>query len=369
MRIGIIGTGHVGLVTGVALASLGHQVVATDVDQEKLRFLSSGKAPFFEPGLDELLGETLATGSLRFALDMAEAVRGSRVVFICVGRPPVGNGDRSVGAVEDAARSVAAAAQDDVVVVVKSTVPPGTTRRVAQVLASERPSLRFDAASSPEFLREGHAIADTLRPDRLVVGACGDLAVSVLRDLYAPIVASGSRWVETDPESAELSKLASNAFLALKVSFANALARVAERSGADVRDVTDIMGGDERIGARLPRRRPWIRWVLSPEDLATLERVASRGGYDFPMLREAERIDEEALEAVIRMVEEAVWNLEGKRIAMLGVAFKAGVDDVRASPALALARRLMDEGAIVTAFDPRASELAATALPGLILAR
>lgn len=248
MRIGIIGTGHVGLVTGVALASLGHQVVATDVDQEKLRFLSSGKAPFFEPGLDELLGETLATGSLRFALDMAEAVRGSRVVFICVGRPPVGNGDRSVGAVEDAARSVAAAAQDDVVVVVKSTVPPGTTRRVAQVLASERPSLRFDAASSPEFLREGHAIADTLRPDRLVVGACGDLAVSVLRDLYAPIVASGSRWVETDPESAELSKLASNAFLALKVSFANALARVAERSGADVRDVTDIMGGDERIG-------------------------------------------------------------------------------------------------------------------------
>jgi UDPglucose 6-dehydrogenase len=368
VKVAVIGTGHVGLITGVALASLGHEVVGMDASAERVALLQRGTPPFREPGLDELLHDGMEAGRLRFTDSIAEAVEGADVVMICVGRPPVGLGDRSLVAVESAVRDIARRAAQGIVVVVKSTVPPGTTARIEQVIRLERPDLDFSIVSSPEFLREGHAIEDTLEPDRLVAGSDSDRGLAAIRELYAPLLADGRRLIETDPRSAELSKLASNAFLALKISFANGLARMAERSGADVTEVTQIVGADGRIGAAFLGAGLGYGGYCLPKDIVTLERVADRLGYDFGLLREATKINDEALEAVARKVEEAVWNLEGKRIALFGLAFKAGTDDVRGAPALELVRRLMSEGAEVVAWDPMAGEAAKQEIPELQLA-
>jgi UDPglucose 6-dehydrogenase len=295
-------------------------------------------------------------------------VEGAEVVMICVGRPPVGLGDRSLVAVESAVRDIARNAMQGVVAVVKSTVPPGTTARIEQAIRLERPDLDFSIVSSPEFLREGHAIEDTLEPDRLVAGCDSERGLAAIRELYAPLLAEGRRLIETDPRSAELSKLASNAFLALKISFANGLARMAERSGADVTDVTQIVGADGRIGPAFLGAGLGYGGYCLPKDIVTLERVADRLGYDFGLLREATKINDEAIEAVARKVEEAIWNLEGKRMAVFGLAFKAGTDDVRGAPALELVRRLMAEGAEVVAWDPMAGEAAVREVPELRLA-
>lgn len=368
MKLAVIGTGHVGLITGVALASLGHDVVGMDVSEDKIAMLSRGDTPFHEPDLPHLLGQGLASGHLSFTTSVAEAVDGAQAVFICVGRPPVGQGDRSLTAVEDAAREVARSASDGVVLVVKSTVPPGTTGRIAKVVAQERPELSCSAVSSPEFLREGHAVQDTLDPDRLVVGTDDVHGAQVMNEVYAPLLDRGVMVFRTDPRTAELSKLASNAFLATKVSFANALARVAELADADVDGVTAIMGADPRIGPAFLGAGLGYGGYCLPKDVVTLEKVADRLGYDFGILRETARINGEAVDAVVRKVEEAVWNLEGKTIALLGLAFKQGTDDVRAAPALALAHRLLDEGATVTGFDPMAGEAAGRDLPVLQVA-
>ncbi|MEA2558303.1 MAG: UDPglucose 6-dehydrogenase [Actinomycetota bacterium] len=367
MKVAVIGTGHVGLITAVALAHLGHDVAGMDADARKVAELQAGTPPFQEPKLDDYLSQGLAAGRLRFTTEVPEAVSEAQVVFICVGRPPVGLGDRSLGAVEDAARAVARAATPGVVIVVKSTVPPGTSARIAQVVAKERPDLNFAVAASPEFLREGHAVDDTLEPDRLVVGSDDPGALETLRTLYGPI-AERTTYIETDAPTAELSKLASNAFLATKISFANALARLSERSGADVGGVTAIMGADPRIGAAFLGAGLGYGGYCLPKDIVTLERLSDRLGYDFGLLREASRINEEALDAVVSKVTDAVWNVEGKRIALLGLAFKAGTDDVRGAPALALAGRLAEQGALVVGFDPVAGEQARAELPGLEIA-
>ena len=270
---------------------------------------------------------------------------------------------------EDSVREIARAASDGVVLVVKSTVPPGTTGRIEKVVRMERPELVFSAVSSPEFLREGHAIEDTLRPDRLVIGADDRHGVDVLRELYAPSLEAGVRLIETDPRTAELSKLASNAFLATKISFANAMARVSELSGADVEGVTEIMGADPRIGPAFLRAGIGYGGYCLPKDIVTLERVADRLGYDFGMLREAARVNDEALEAVARKVEEAIWNLEGKTVALFGVAFKPETDDVRGAPSLALAAHLLSEGATVVAYDPMAADAAKAEVAGIEVAR
>jgi UDPglucose 6-dehydrogenase len=368
MKLAVVGTGHVGLITGVALASLGHDVKGMDVDEDKVAILSRGDAPFHEPDLVQLLSQGLASGHLSFTTSIAEAVADARAVFICVGRPPVGQGDRSLTAVEDAAREVARSATDGVVLVVKSTVPPGTTGRIAKVVAQERPELSCSAVSSPEFLREGHAVQDTLDPDRLVVGTDDVRGAQVMNEIYAPLLDRGVMLFRTDPRTAELSKLASNAFLATKVSFANALARVAELADADVDGVTAIMGADPRIGPAFLGAGMGYGGYCLPKDVVTLENVADRLGYDFGILRETARINEEAVDAVVRKVEEAVWNLEGKTIALLGLAFKQGTDDVRGAPALGLAHRLLDQGATVTGFDPMAGEAAGRDLPALQVA-
>ncbi len=370
MRIGVIGTGHVGLITCVSLAEVGHDVVGMDADPAKVRALTEGTMPFFEPGVEDLLTKNVAAGRLRFTAAPHEAVAGADVVFICVGTPPRASGEANLLAVEQAARQVAADATGPLVVAQKSTVPAGSADRLHRTIALERPDLAtmIDVASNPEFLREGKAMKDALGPDRILVGASSERAFEVMREVYRPFTERGARLIETDIRSAELAKHASNAFLALKISYANALARIAERANADVQAVTDVMGADPRIGADFLGAGLGYGGYCFPKDLVAFEHLASTLGYEFGLLREVAKINDEAVEAAVEKVRDALWNIEGKRIALFGLSFKPGTDDVRFSPALAVARRLLEAGAHVVGYDPQAGPEAEREVPGLELA-
>lgn len=368
MKVAVMGTGHVGLVTGVAFASLGHDVVATDIDGEKIRLLQAGTSPFYEAGLEEALRREMAAGRLAFTSEASEALEQAEAVFVCVGTPARANGEANLVAMETSARQIARFAPDGVVVVEKSTVPAGTAERVRTTLARERPGFLFDVASNPEFLREGTALQDALEPDRIVIGVESEHARDVLRNLYRPLTDRGYRLMETDIATAELAKHASNAFLSLKISFANALARICELAGADVTAVADVMGADPRIGRAFLNAGLGYGGYCFPKDVMALERLAARLGYGFPLMREVSRLNDEAVAAAAARVEEALWNLEDKRVAVLGLAFKPGTDDIRFSPALALARRLLDAGAQVIGFDPEAAAAAKQDVPELRIA-
>ena len=365
MKVGVIGAGHVGLPTAATLAHVGHEVAATDADQEKIELLERGGMPFFEPGLEELIRGEVSAGRLWFTGKAAEALRDARVAFLCVGTPPRSSGEANLIAVERSAELVGRHATGPTVVVEKSTVPAGTAARVTEILGRHRSDGLLTVACNPEFLREGSAVEDSLRPDRILVGSDSPEALATLRELYAPLIGEDTRWIETDLHTAELAKHASNAFLALKVSFANAMARIAEAAGADVEAVTEVMGADPRIGSAHLSAGLGYGGSCFPKDLLAFERLAARLGYDFPLLREVARINEEALDAAFRKVEAALWNLEGKRVALLGLAFKPGTDDVRYSPALGLADRLLEAGATVVGYDPQAGPNAKAELPGL----
>ena len=364
----MVGTGHVGLVTCVGLAALGHEVAGTDADPDRIEALRRGEPPFYEPGLEDLLRRHLSEGNLRFAGTTAEAVEGAEVIIICVGTPSRPDGEANLLAVERAAADIARHAPPGAVVVEKSTVPAGTAERVRLTLSRERPDGRFEVASNPEFLREGSAMDDTLRPSRILIGADSPEAARALRRLYAPLVDAGHRLIECDLATAELAKHACNAFLALKISFANALARICELTGADVVTVAEVMGADPRIGPAFLEPGLGYGGYCLPKDIPAFERFAARAGYDFPLLREIARINEQAVGAVIDRVREALWNLEGKRVAVLGLAYKPGTDDVRLSPALELSKRLLQAGARVAGFDPRASVSSNGELDGLEVA-
>jgi UDPglucose 6-dehydrogenase len=368
MKVVVIGVGHVGLVTSAALAELGHDVTAVDLDTAKIELLRSGKIPFHEPELDDLVARQSDAGRLSFTAEPSEAVPDAAVLFICVGRPTTATGDASLTAVEAVGRDVAQYAKSGVAVAEKSTVPPGTADRLRLTIGRERPGLTFSVVANPEFLREGHAVRDTLNPDRIVVGADDASGFEAMRELYRPLTERGIPLIETDCRTAELSKLASNAFLATKVSFANAMARVAELTGADVVRIAEVMGADPRIGPDFLQAGLGFGGYCLPKDTHTLERIAQRAGYEFGLLREVMLVNENAITAVAAKVEEAVWNLEGKRIALLGLSFKAGTDDVRTAPALALARRFADAGAIVVGHDPMAAAEARAAVPELEIA-
>jgi UDPglucose 6-dehydrogenase len=368
VNVAVIGTGHVGLVTCVTFSSIGHDVIGTDVDAEKIELLTRGVSPFFEPGLDEALQSETAAGRLSFTVDAEAALGSADVVFICVGTPARADGEANLVAMERTASSIARYAPDDVVVVEKSTVPAGTADRVRLTLEREGGRSRFHMASNPEFLREGSAMHDALEPDRIVIGVESDHGLDVLRKLYAPIIDSGVPLIVTDIRTAELAKHASNAFLALKISFANALARVCERADADVAAVADIMGSDARIGRAFLDAGLGYGGYCFPKDVAALAALSERLGYRFPMLREVQRVNDEAVEAVAAKVRDGLWNLEGKRVALLGLAFKPDTDDIRFSPALALARSLLGAGAHVVGYDPRAALAAKEELPELELA-
>jgi UDPglucose 6-dehydrogenase len=370
VRIGVIGTGHIGLTACVSFAEMGHRVVGTDADAEKVSLLGQGTSPFYEPGLDELLKKNAGNGRLSFTSDAAEAVSGAEVLFLCVGTPAKATGEANMIAVERAARDVAVHASRDLVLVQKSTVPAGTAVRVQRAirLHNSAATHRVEVVSNPEFLREGRAIEDSLNPDRILVGAESANAFRVMRNVYRSLIDKGCIYIETDVKTAELSKHASNAFLAMKISFANALARVCEAAGADVEDIADIMGCDPRIGRSFLNAGLGYGGYCFPKDVQAFERLAAELGYDFALLREIIRINDGAIDSAVAKIKEALWNLEDKTIALLGLAFKPGTDDVRFAPALVLARRLLSEGARVVGYDPQASAGAKEEVPELEIA-
>ena len=322
MNIAVMGTGHVGLVSCVALARMGHEVVGFDVDEEKVSLLQRGVTPFHEPDLDAALHSELDGGRVRFTARASDALARASVVFICVGTPMGEDGEAELHAMEEAASQIARDAIDGVLVVEKSTVPAGTAERVRTVISLEAPNLDFDVASNPEFLREGHALHDALFPDRIVVGVSSEVAASILRRVYEPITSNGALLIETDVRTAELAKHASNAFLAMKISYANALARLSERLGADVRHVIEVLGADPRIGPAFLGAGLGYGGYCLPKDVLGLERLSARVGYDFGLLREVDRVNREAMEATVEKIEDALWNLQGKRICILGLAFR-----------------------------------------------
>ena len=354
-----MGTGHVGLPTAAALAHIGHEVVATDADPAKMELLAQGEMPFFEPGLEGLVRESLESGRLSFSTDTRFLMEGAQVVFICVGTPTrESTGEANLLAIERAAGRVAEHAQDHFVLVQKSTVPAGTGRRLVDVLQRYRSSASFSVVANPEFLREGCAVEDSLRPARILVGSDSSEALETLRELYLPLIEKGALWIATDIQTAELAKHASNAFLATKISFANALAQICERAGADVVAVADAMGADPRIGRAFLDAGLGYGGFCFPKDLAAFEALSNRLGYSFDLLGEVRRINDDAVASIFKKIEHEMWNLEEKRIALLGLSFKPNTSDTRFSPALALAERLIEAGAQVVGYDPQAGEVA-----------
>jgi UDPglucose 6-dehydrogenase len=352
------------------MAALGHEVVGTDSDGEKIVALKDGIVPFFEPGLKQLLDESMKQGRLSFSESYAPTVRDAEVVFVCVGTPPRQTGEANLVAVERAAREVARNITRPTVIVEKSTVPAGTAERLRRALLFERANTadRLEVVSNPEFLREGRAIEDSLNPDRILVGAESNTAFEIMRRVYKPLIDGGCLLIETDIKTAELAKHASNAFLALKISYANALARLCERAGTDVVAVAKVMGSDARIGKEFLKAGLGYGGYCFPKDLVAFDRLSSRLGYEFALLREVARINEEAVEATADKIRDALWNLEDKKIALLGLAFKPLTDDVRLSPALSLARILIREGAQVVGYDPLAAANAKEEIPELEIA-
>jgi UDPglucose 6-dehydrogenase len=372
MRVTVIGAGHVGLVTAACLAHVGHDVVVDDDDASKLDLIRQGRSWFYEPGLEELLGEVVRAGRLRVAGDKAEAVGHGTVIFICVGTPSRGDGSPNLTFVEAVAREVARSLPPGEfrLVCEKSTVPVQTGERVAQVIAREaRPEADWEVASNPEFLREGSAVVDTLDPDRVVVGTSSERGLAALRELYDPILErSGAPFLATDRATAELIKHASNAFLATKISFINSVARVCERSGADIELVARGMGLDPRIGVHFLKAGAGYGGSCFPKDVAAFAHRSRELGVDFGMLNEVAKINHEARRAVVDKVRDALWHLDGKRVGMLGLSFKPNTDDLREAPSIDVARDLLADGAQVVAYDPVAGARAAQLVPGLELA-
>ena len=370
MRVCVIGTGHVGLVTCTSMAAVGHEVVGVDTDQEKIASLERGLSPFFEPGLQALLDKVLKDKRLRFSTDISDGVADAEVIFICVGTPARESGEANLFAVERAAQEAVRQIKDRAVIVEKSTVPAGTARRIKRTVARERPDLQDDVevVSNPEFLREGKAVEDSLQPDRILVGAESEWALDVMRRLYAPFTEKGAPLIETNIDTAELSKHACNAFLALKISYINALARLCEKTNADVSAVAEVMGSDARIGSSFLNAGLGWGGYCFPKDIQAFEHLANSVGYDFPLLREVARINDEAVDAALGKVRDVLWNLEEKRIALWGLSFKPETDDVRFAPALNLAKKLLDENATVVGYDPQAGQNAKNEVPEIEVA-
>ena len=380
MRIAIVGSGYVGLVAGACFAELGHEVIVVDNDQQKIAALQAGQVPIHEKFLPELLERHRGRG-LSFSRNLLSAVEASSAVFIAVGTPPTEQGEADLSYVESVARSISDAIHGYKVIVEKSTVPVYTSEWVRKIILrnAAAPDL-FDVASNPEFLREGTAVTDFLYPDRILVGADSERCAAVLREIYAPLTSdkyylrpdaiprpaqarTPPPLIITSTKSAELIKHACNAFLAMKISFINAVASVCEAVGADVQQVVQGIGSDGRIGPRF--LNPGIGYGGScfPKDLKAFRAVARECGYEFRLLDEVMRINEEQRDRFVRKVRGALWTLRGKRLAVLGLAFKGGTDDVRESPALRLVETLLQEGCQIAAYDPAAGERAKEVLP------
>jgi len=380
LQISVIGCGYVGLVSGACLAEIGHHVVCTDNDEAKISTLQAGQLPIYEPHLDSVVENARQGKRLSFTSDVAEAVRGADAIFICVGTPPLDTGDADLSAIDRVARLIATEARSPKLVIEKSTVPVQTGQQLKRALAvyGRNGSATFQVASNPEFLREGTAVGDFLHPDRIVVGVESAEAEKQLREIYRPIVertfncpvhtpacppGEAPPFVVTTINSAELIKHASNSFLALKISYANALADMCEKLDANVEEVTRAMGLDPRIGPQFLRAGLGFGGFCLPKDIQAFIRLAERAGIDFALLKEAERINKERIKDFLEKARRALWVLQEKKVGLLGLAFKANTDDIRFAPAIELIRQLLAEGAEVSAFDPAAAEKTQAVFP------
>ncbi|MFT7057532.1 MAG: UDPglucose 6-dehydrogenase [Pseudorhodobacter sp.] len=367
MRIAIIGTGYVGLVSGVCFSDFGHHVVCVDKDPAKLAMLEAGQVPIYEPGLDDLMARNVAAGRLSFTGDLKSAVAGAEAVFIAVGTPTRrGDGHADLTYVYAAAAEIADALTSYTVVVTKSTVPVGTNRKVAEIIAAQNPDAEFDVASNPEFLREGAAIDDFMRPDRVVVGVESERARDVMADLYRPLYLRDFPVVYTGLESAEMIKYAANAFLATKITFINEIAALCEKVGADIKDVSKGMGLDGRIGGRFLHAGPGYGGSCFPKDTRALARIGQEHAVPMQITEAVITINEQ----VKRRMVDKIMNLcggsvNGKTVAVLGVTFKPNTDDMREAPSLTIIPAMIGAGATVRVTDPQGLREGKGLLPGV----
>lgn len=358
MKLCIVGSGYVGLVSGACFAEVGHNVICVDNDQRKVDALQAGKIPIYEPGLEDLVHRNVAAKRLHFTASIEEGVDGSEVVFIAVPTPPQPDGSVDLSYIEKVAREIAAVLKPGAyrVIVDKSTVPVKTGEKVADTIRRYNKSgADFDVVSNPEFLREGCAVADLMKPDRIVIGGNSDRAVALMKKVYEPFMAPV---IVTDINSAELIKHAANSFLALKISYINAVARICEASGADVEKVADGIGSDKRIGRNFLNAGVGYGGSCFPKDIAAFIAISDQLGVPFDLLKEVQRINRNQREYFVAKIREALWVLKDKKIAVWGIAFKSDTDDVRTSVAVDIINDLVKEGAVVKAYDPKGGEKA-----------
>jgi UDPglucose 6-dehydrogenase len=363
MKLCIIGTGYVGLVSGTCFAEVGHQVICVDNNAEKVKMLQAGGIPIYEPGLEEMVKKNVAAGRLSFTTSTAEGVQKSDVVFIAVPTPPQTDGSVDLSYIEKVARDIAAAITSYKIVVDKSTVPVKTGEKVAETIKRYCPAkAEFDLVSNPEFLREGFAVGDLMKPDRIVIGTVTQRPVAAMREIYAPFNAP---IIVTDINSAELIKHAANSFLALKISYINAIANVCEAAGANVQEVANGIGLDDRIGRRFLNAGIGFGGSCFPKDLSAFIKIAEQIGYDFKLLKEVQSINANQMERFVKKITDTLWVLKEKKIGVLGLAFKQNTDDVRSSPAIDLCLRLLKDGATLRVHDPKAMDKAKGLLPNV----
>ena len=378
MRLSVIGCGYVGLVTGACLAEAGHEVICTDIDAARIAQLKAGQVPIYEQHLDKILESAGQSGRISYTAQAGEAIRFGEAIFICVGTPPRPDGSADLSAIDHVAQQIAAEARSPKLVVEKSTVPARTGIELQRALSAySRGNGGFRVASNPEFLREGTAVEDFFHPDRIVVGVEDPAAAEQLRAIYEPILerrfacpvhqicpdSARAEFLVTTISSAELIKHASNSFLALKISYANAVSDLCEKLGANVEEVTHAMGLDPRIGTQFLRAGLGFGGFCFPKDIQAFISLAASVGVDFEILKAAERVNKQRIDRFVEKVSRALWVVKGKKVALLGLAFKANTDDIRFAPALEVMRRLLEEGAEVHACDPQALERAQKQFP------
>ncbi|MEE4310673.1 MAG: UDP-glucose/GDP-mannose dehydrogenase family protein [candidate division KSB1 bacterium] len=364
MQITIVGSGYVGLVTGTCFAEFGNIVHCIDVDEEKIKNLQKGKLPIYEPGLDILVHKNMKEERLHFSTDLKEAVEKSLIIFIAVGTPPKEDGSADLKHVEGVAKDIAKYLNGYKVIVNKSTVPVGSGKWIHDVIQKHlKGDVSFSVVSNPEFLREGSAIEDFMRPDRVVIGSEDEQATAIMNDLYSPLYLIETPIVVTNLESAELTKYASNAFLAVKISYINEMARICERVGADVHDVAKGMGLDNRIGKKFLHPGPGFGGSCFPKDTRAIVQTAEEKDYSFNLVKAAVKVNEDQKKLMIDKIKNAVGDLKGKTIGILGLSFKPNTDDMREAASITIINGLMKEGASVKSFDPVAMEEARKVLP------
>jgi UDPglucose 6-dehydrogenase len=364
MNICVIGTGYVGLVTGACLAEFGMSLICVDIDQGKINLLKQGTIPIYEPGLEGLVAKNMKEGRLSFSTNIEEGVKSSLVVFIAVGTPSHEDGSADLQAAEEVAKEIGRSMDGYKVIVIKSTVPVGTARRLKKLIQDHQTQpIPFDIVSNPEFQREGSAIEDFMRPDRVTIGAESEQAIAIMKDIYSALYLIETPFVITGLETAEMIKYAANAFLATKVSFINEIANLCERMGADVHHVARAMGLDGRIGKKFLHPGPGYGGSCFPKDTRALSRMAQEKGYSFKILDSVIRVNEEQKKRMVGKIQEKVGDLRGKTVGILGLSFKPNTDDIRESSSIVIIRDLLAVGAKVKAFDPAAMDEAKAVLP------